>query len=204
MLYGERQRIWDQAENRRHAQKALLELLCGLASGAASSGTSRAPSPRALRLATLTNDHGPADQRHHPPAPRRRTRRSPSTRSPSAAPESPASTATSSSSRAAIPGDTVRVEVGKSKRAYAEARVLEVVTPSPDRIEPVAAPSRGAVAGDPLRQAARDQGRAGRRRAAADRQARRLQLRADHPGACRSGATATSSSTRSARTQTAD
>ena len=28
VLYGERQRIWDQAENRRHAQKALLELLC--------------------------------------------------------------------------------------------------------------------------------------------------------------------------------
>jgi ornithine carbamoyltransferase len=29
VLYGERQRIWDQAENRRHAQKALLELLTG-------------------------------------------------------------------------------------------------------------------------------------------------------------------------------
>ncbi len=28
VLYGERQRIWDQAENRRHGQKALLELLC--------------------------------------------------------------------------------------------------------------------------------------------------------------------------------
>ena len=28
-LYGARQRIWDQAENRRHAQKALLELLIG-------------------------------------------------------------------------------------------------------------------------------------------------------------------------------
>jgi ornithine carbamoyltransferase len=27
VLYGERQAIWDQAENRRHAQKALLELL---------------------------------------------------------------------------------------------------------------------------------------------------------------------------------
>jgi ornithine carbamoyltransferase len=27
VLYGTRQRIWDQAENRRHAQKALLELL---------------------------------------------------------------------------------------------------------------------------------------------------------------------------------
>ncbi len=29
VLYGGRQRIWDQAENRRHAQKALLELLLG-------------------------------------------------------------------------------------------------------------------------------------------------------------------------------
>jgi ornithine carbamoyltransferase len=33
VLYGSRQRIWDQAENRRHAQKALLELL--VSSGAA-------------------------------------------------------------------------------------------------------------------------------------------------------------------------
>jgi ornithine carbamoyltransferase len=29
VMYGARQRIWDQAENRRHAQKALLELLTG-------------------------------------------------------------------------------------------------------------------------------------------------------------------------------
>jgi ornithine carbamoyltransferase len=29
VLYGGRQRIWDQAENRRHMQKALLELLVG-------------------------------------------------------------------------------------------------------------------------------------------------------------------------------
>jgi ornithine carbamoyltransferase len=29
VLYGPRQRIWDQAENRRHAQKALLEFLIG-------------------------------------------------------------------------------------------------------------------------------------------------------------------------------
>jgi ornithine carbamoyltransferase len=29
LLYGPRQRIWDQAENRRHVQKALLELLVG-------------------------------------------------------------------------------------------------------------------------------------------------------------------------------
>ena len=33
VLYGPRQRIWDQAENRRHAQKALLELLLGCQPG---------------------------------------------------------------------------------------------------------------------------------------------------------------------------
>jgi ornithine carbamoyltransferase len=33
VLYGDRQRIWDQAENRRHAQKALLELLVSTRSG---------------------------------------------------------------------------------------------------------------------------------------------------------------------------
>ena len=38
----------------------------------------------------------------------------------------------------AVPGDTVRAQVGKSKRAYAEARVVEILTPSPDRIEPLA------------------------------------------------------------------
>ena len=33
VLYGKRQRIWDQAENRRHAQKALLELLVSIQRG---------------------------------------------------------------------------------------------------------------------------------------------------------------------------
>ncbi len=37
-----------------------------------------------------------------------------------------------------MPGDRVRAEVGKAKRAYAEARVIEVLEPGPDRIEPVA------------------------------------------------------------------
>ena len=29
VLYGDRSAVWDQAENRLHAQKALLELLLG-------------------------------------------------------------------------------------------------------------------------------------------------------------------------------
>ncbi len=37
-----------------------------------------------------------------------------------------------------MPGDRVLAEVGKSKRAYAEARVVEVLEPGPDRIAPVA------------------------------------------------------------------
>jgi len=39
----------------------------------------------------------------------------------------------------AIPGDRVRAVVQKSKRAYAEARAVEVLAPSPERVEPRAA-----------------------------------------------------------------
>jgi 23S rRNA (uracil1939-C5)-methyltransferase len=39
----------------------------------------------------------------------------------------------------AVPGDRVRATVTKSKRDYGEARVTEVLEPSPDRIEPRAA-----------------------------------------------------------------
>ena len=38
----------------------------------------------------------------------------------------------------AVPGDRVRAVIGKRKRAYAEARTVEIVEPSPDRIDPVA------------------------------------------------------------------
>jgi len=37
-----------------------------------------------------------------------------------------------------MPGDRVRAEVGKAKRAYAEARAVEILEPGADRIEPVA------------------------------------------------------------------
>ncbi len=38
----------------------------------------------------------------------------------------------------ALPGDKVRAVVGKRKRAYAEARVVEILADGPDRIAPVA------------------------------------------------------------------
>ena len=38
----------------------------------------------------------------------------------------------------AVPGDRVRAEVGKAKRAWAEARAIEVLAPSPDRVPEVA------------------------------------------------------------------
>jgi 23S rRNA (uracil1939-C5)-methyltransferase len=38
----------------------------------------------------------------------------------------------------AVPGDRVRAVVGKSKRAYAEARTTEILEPSPERVAPPA------------------------------------------------------------------
>jgi 23S rRNA (uracil1939-C5)-methyltransferase len=38
----------------------------------------------------------------------------------------------------AMPGDRVRAVIGKRKRAYAEAQVVEIVAPGPDRVAPVA------------------------------------------------------------------
>ena len=37
-----------------------------------------------------------------------------------------------------LPGDRVRAVVGKSKKAYAEARAVEILEPSPDRLPEVA------------------------------------------------------------------
>ncbi len=41
--------------------------------------------------------------------------------------------------RGAVPGDRVRARVEKAKRSFAEARAVEILEPSPDRIEPVSA-----------------------------------------------------------------
>ena len=40
--------------------------------------------------------------------------------------------------RGAVPGDRIRARIGKSKRSWAEAELIEVLEPSPDRIEPQA------------------------------------------------------------------
>jgi 23S rRNA (uracil1939-C5)-methyltransferase len=40
--------------------------------------------------------------------------------------------------RGGMPGDRVRARIGKSKRAYAEADLSELLEPGPDRIEPLA------------------------------------------------------------------
>ena len=45
--------------------------------------------------------------------------------------------------RGGVPGDRLRAEVTKSKRDYAEARVVELLEPAPDRVEP-RAPHPGA------------------------------------------------------------
>ena len=37
-----------------------------------------------------------------------------------------------------VPGDRVKAVIGKSKRAYAEARATEILAPGPDRVEPEA------------------------------------------------------------------
>jgi 23S rRNA (uracil1939-C5)-methyltransferase len=40
--------------------------------------------------------------------------------------------------RGAVPGDRVRARIGKSKRSWAEADTIELLEPSPERVEPVA------------------------------------------------------------------
>ncbi|MGI8844746.1 MAG: 23S rRNA (uracil(1939)-C(5))-methyltransferase RlmD [Thermoleophilaceae bacterium] len=41
--------------------------------------------------------------------------------------------------RGVVPGDRVRAQIDKAKRSFAEARLVELLEPSPDRIEPVEA-----------------------------------------------------------------
>ena len=81
----------------------------------------------------------------------------------------------------AVPGDRVRAVVGKSKRAYAEARAVEILRAQSGADPGGRRSSRRALAGAALRAPARGQAGAGGRRAAADRQARGLRARADRP-----------------------
>ena len=66
----------------------------------------------------------------------------------------------------AVPGDVVRVTITKAKKRYAEARVVELLTPSPDRtpasVLHVRTLRRVCVAGPRLPRATRLQGPSGR------------------------------------------
>ena len=102
----------------------------------------------------------------------------------------------------ALPGDRVRAVVGKSKRAYAEARAVEVLEPSPDRIAAVAdhpgapwqvLPTSASSRSRPSRSTTRCAGSASSTASSWSRSSPRSS----------SGATATSSSTRSAPARTA-
>ena len=195
MLYGARQRIWDQAENRRHAQKALLELLVERA------GMSAAPAqpPTAQR---------PADA----PARSRRRARSAAT-SWSCAIDSLAFGG-EGVARLGDGGYVVFVAGADPRRPRARGRVQAQAQlrarahgrgaraePRADRA--AGRPPGRALAGAPLRAPARDQA-ASRSRTRCARIGRLDGLRAGGDRARRwnSGATATSSSTRSATAAT--
>ena len=140
--------------------------------------------------------HRPAHR--DPPAEAARSSTCASTPWPSAATASPATTAGSSSSAATVPGDRVRAVLTKRKRGYGEARLLEVVEPGPERLAARRRPPRRAVAGAALRPPARGQ------ESQVDEALRRIgrldgfELEPIVPAEQSSGATATSSSTRSA------
>ncbi len=196
VLYGPRQRIWEQAENRRHAQKALLELLVEPApyDGAWPRGReARRQRPRRRR----------SDADGAPALPKR--------------PERGEEIELRIDSLAhggegvgrlgdggyvvfvsgALPGDRVKAAGGE-----AQAQLCPCASGGDPGGESGAHPadgraSRGGLAGAPLRAPAPDQARAGGGRAAAHRQARRLRAARRSSPRSSSGATATSSSTRS-------
>ena len=85
---------------------------------------------------------------------------------------------------------------------YAEARAVEMLEPSPERIAPGCRPSGRAVAGAALRAPARGQARAGRRMRCGGSDASTASRSSRSCPRSSSGATATSSSTRSAPTRT--
>src|SRR4051812_14857995 len=61
----------------------------------------------------------------------------------------------------AVPGDRVKAVVTKSKRDYGEARAVEVLEPSPERIEPRAAHPGASWQGLPYERPLREEQRQG-------------------------------------------
>ena len=183
VLYGSRQRIWDQAENRRHAQKALLELLVAPRRTVAGMTLDprvarvRQPTPRPTALSQLAA-----------PAARRRA----------GAEIDSLAFGGEGVARLGDGGYVVFVagrDPGRSRargRAQAQAQLRARPRRRGARAQPRAdraarRPSGRALAGAPLRAPASGQAHAGRRRAAADRPARRVRAGGDR---ARAGAVA--------------
>ena len=97
-----------------------------------------------------------------------------------------------------MPGDRVRAVVGKSKRAYAEARAVEILAPAPTGSS--RAPSHPGAPWQVLSYERQLEIKQDQVDDALQRigKLQRLHARADHSGDRSRGATATSSSTRSA------
>ena len=127
VLYGARQRIWDQAENRRHAQKALLGV---------------APCSRRGLSAGMIPDPETAPLSSEPlTRPQRGDELELQIESLAFGGEGVARLGDGGYVvfvAGAVPGDRVRAVVHKRKRSYAHARTLEVLDPSPERIAPLA------------------------------------------------------------------
>ena len=102
----------------------------------------------------------------------------------------------------ALPGDRVRAQVYKSKRAYAHARTLELLRPSAERIPPRADHPGVPWQVLPYERQLEVKAEQVDRGPAAHRRARALRARGDRAGEASSGAIATSSSSPSATMRT--
>ena len=122
VLYGSRQRIWDQAENRRHAQKALLELLVSPAAGERRS------------IMTVETTAGERAAR-----PRPGDELELEVESLAFGGEGVARLGAEGYVvfvAGAMPGDRVRATVSRRKRSYARAYTTAILRPSAERIPP--------------------------------------------------------------------
>ena len=214
VLYGSRQRIWDQAENRRHAQKALLELLLAPAPGPprhdarARDPVRRGTEPPASRGAPVSADGPILTSRRRAPARRAGEELELQIDSLAFGGEGVARLGDERLCRVRrrrhSRGSRARGRCYKRKRTYAHARTIEVLEPSPERIAPTADHPGVPWQVLPYERQLEVKRGAGGRGAAPDRASGRVRAARRSCRRCSSGGIATSSSTRSGRARTGE